>query len=371
MSARDTANPLYRPLVATVLALLIPACSAGPDRDQENGEAGLVRAVVTRPAAEAMLHTTIEMAGEVRPWAAVTVAAEAAGRVVELQVEVGDKVSAGEILVRLDDEQVQARHKAALAEVARAEAALEQAERDRERGRQLAATRDIAEGDLERLVLACDTLAAQLDAARAGLDLAEQAVADTVVRAPFAGIISERMVEQGSWIAPGAPVARLLDQDRLKVAGAASQRDRARLEAALPAEITAPALPGEVYAGTVRLLGQEAEPATGTYLVEIAVNQPVASSGARLLPGMQARVTIALGSTRTLAVPRQALVSTSAGEGVFIVNAGKAHFRTPELGQIHDELVEIRSGLAPGDQVVISGQHVLSNGCPVQVVSGS
>jgi membrane fusion protein (multidrug efflux system) len=351
-------------LLVVVLVAVISACS---DSGQPTGEKQVqIRVVVTEPVAEMMLRTTVEISGEVRPWAAVTVAAEAAGRVIELQTEVGDAVAAGQVVARLDDDQARARLEVARAEVARAEAGLIQAKRDLTRGEQLAATNDISEVDLESLHLAHDTIKAQLAAARASMDLAEQALADSVIRAPFAGTVAARMVEIGSWISPGAPVIRLLDQSRVKVAGAASQRDRARLRDGMTAEIHAPALPGESFSGNIRLLGQEAEAATGTYLVELAVSDPTTPSGSRLLAGMQVSVIIALGAHRAIAIPRQTLVSTTSGEGVFIVNNGIAHFKAPELGEVHELLVEIRSGLQPGDRVVTSGQHVLVDGCQVR-----
>jgi RND family efflux transporter MFP subunit len=350
--------------IAVVLAT-VSACS--PESDSLTGEeVSQARAVVTEPVAEMMLRTTVELSGEVRPWAAVTVAAEAAGRVVEVRTEVGEAVTAGQVVARLDDDQARARLEVARAEVARTEAGLAQARRDLARGEQLAATDDISDVDLESLHLAHDTVQAQLAASRASMDLTEQALADSVVRAPFSGTVSARMVEVGSWISPGTPVIRLLDQSRVKIACAASQRDRARLRTGLDAEIRAPALAEERFNGTIRLLGQEAEAATGTYLVELAVDEPTTPSGARLLTGMQVSVIIAIGEHQALAIPRQALVSTTSGDGVFLVNNGIAHFKAPELGEIHDLLLEIRSGLQAGDRIVISGQHVLVNGCQVQ-----
>jgi RND family efflux transporter MFP subunit len=363
-------HPSRRPTVVELLAITvalaaISACT--PGSDQSTGEEVVkARAVVTEPVAEMMLQTTIELSGEVRPWAAVTVVAEAAGRIVELWTEVGETVTAGQIVARLDDDRARARLEVARAEVARAEAGLTQARRDLTRGEQLAATNDISDVDLESLHLAHDTVQAQLAAVKANLDLAEQALADSVVRAPFSGTVSARMVEIGSWISPGTPVIRLLDHSRVKIAGAASQRDRACLRTGLAAEIHAPALPEESFNGTIRLLGQEAEAATGTYLVELAVIDPTTPSGSRLLTGMQVSVIIAIGEHQTLAIPRQALVRTTSGDGVFIVNNGIAHFKAPELGEVHDLLVEIHSGLQPGDRIVISGQHILVDGCQVQ-----
>ncbi len=355
-------------IIATIA--LAPACQKASDKTSDN-EVVQVNSVVTTPAEEIDLRQTVEISGEVRPWAAVTVAAETAGRVVELNVEVGNNVSQGELIVALNKDTAQTRLDMALAEMARAEVTMSQAKRDLERGQRLAETSDISDGDLDRMQLAHDTAAAQLAILGSRIRLAEQNLDDTNVTAPFAGTVAQRLVELGSWIQPGSPVIRLLDQRQLKIAGAASQRDRARIRVGLAVEVQAAALANELFTGQVRLLGQDAEAATGTYLVEVAVPRPAAPSGARLLPGMQARMTISLGLRRALVVPRGALVTTADGKALFVVADDLAHLRLPGLGIEQGDKVEILSGLVSGELVVVAGQHGLSDGCQVRIARES
>ncbi len=353
-----------------VALLCAVACSRptadNPGNPEAAEETSSVRSVVTLPAREITLRDTVRLTAEVAAWAAVTVAAETTGRIVELPAEVGDEVARDQLVARIDDATVSARHSQAEAEVAQATAALAQAERDLERGRRLAATQDISEGDLDRLTLARDTADAQLAAARARARLSGESLADTVVRAPFAGVLSERPVEIGTWIAPGSPIVRLVDHRRVKVRGAASQQDRARLRTGLAAAVRVDALPGLTFAGHIRLLGQEADARTGTYLVEIAVEAPRAPSGERLLPGMQGSIVVEIGARPALVIPRSALITTAAGEGVFTAVDGVARFTSPETGEITKDQVEIVAGLAAGDEVVVIGQHVLEDGDPVR-----
>lgn len=362
-----------------LLAALSLACGSDEPAADPAAPAGAsqpVRTVVTAAAEEVVLRDVVRLSAEVEPWAAVTVAAEATGRVVEVAVDVGDRVAAGDLLVRVDAEEVRAQLAQAEAQVAEAEATLRQAERDFGRGRQLAETQDISRGELDRLELARDTAAARLEAARASVRLRRTAVAHTETLAPFAGVVSERSVEVGSWTAPGSPLVRLVDQSRLKVRGSASQEDRARLARGMPARVTADALPGVVWEGDVRLLGQEADDATGTYLVEVAVPSPRAATGRaagseRLLPGMQGAVEVVVGERRALVVPRAARVSTAAGEGVFVVDSADdsatARFLEPAFGGTSGDQLEILSGLAAGSRVVVVGQHVLHDGDPIRV----
>ena len=337
------------------------------------------RTVVTELAAVVNLRRTVELTAEAAPWAAVTVAAEATGRIVELPVEAGDPVDAKTVLARIDDAKVRAELDQARAEVAQAEATLAQAERALERGRELATTRDISEDDLDRLTLAYDTAQPRLAAARARVTMKQQSLDGTVVRAPFAGVISERFVELGSWIATGSPLVRVVDQRRIKMIGAASQRDRARLRTGMPAEVRLEALPGVTFEGRVRLLGQEADQRTGTYRVEVAVDDPRApfvdgsadgSAGDRLLPGLQGTLVVELGARQALTIPRSALFLGAGGEGVFTVRAGTARWVTPEVGTMSEDRAEILSGLEEGDPVVTLGQHMLHDGDPVLIAAG-
>ncbi len=352
-----------RPYGGIFLCLLTLACNPAPPPD-DTPEKPLVRTVVTEPARQILLRDTVQLSAEVMPWAAVTVAAEITGRVVELPAEVGDEIGAGTPVGRIDDATARVELARTQAEATRARVALTQAERDLERGRELAKTQDISTGDLDRLNLERDTASAELAAAEARRDLYRQNADKTVVRAPFAGVVSERFVEVGSWISPGAPVVRLVSQRRVKVRGSATQRDRARLSVDLPARVTVDALPGTVFEGEIRVLGQEADAETGTYLVEVAVAQAQNEAG-RLLSGMQGSIEVEIGAREALVIPRAALVTTADGEGVFVVDDGTVRFVRPQAGVVTEDRLEIVAGLAAGDDVVVVGQHVLHDGDPV------
>lgn len=319
------------------------------------------RMVVTAPVREIEFRDAVELSAEVTPWAAVEVAAEATGRVIELPVDVGDRVGKGTVVARIDGTILRAELARSEAELAQARATLVQAERDLARGEQLEETQDISIDDLDRLRLARDTAASQVAALEAMLDKTRQNVEDTEVKAPFAGVVSERLVEVGSWIAPGSTIVRLVDDRRLKVRGSASQRDRARIRPGLRAEVRVDALPGAVFEARVRLLGQEADPRTGSYLVEAQVDEP-RSAGKRLLPGMQGALSVELAARTTLMVPRAALLQTPAGEGLFVVRDGVATFVQPETGAVTADQIEILSQLEDGERVVTIGQHVLRDG---------
>lgn len=353
-------------LTLAFILTMLAACQREAAREDATAEPErAVRTVRTAAVRSTLLRDTVLLTAEALPWSAVTVAAEISGRIVELPAEVGDPVREGDVVARLDDATVRAERDRAEARVRSARAALVQAERDLERGATLAETQDISAGELDRLTLARDTGAAELQAAEAQLDLNRQDVERAVVTAPFSGVVSERHVEVGSWVSPGSPLVRLVETRRLKVRASASQKDRARLATGLPVEVRVEALPGAVFEGRIRLLGQEADPATGTYLVEVAVAEPSAGDD-RLLPGMQGTVEILLGERTALVVPRAAVVTVGDADGVFVAEDGAARLVRPELGTASEDQVEVLAGLEENEEIVVAGQHVLQDGDPIR-----
>ena len=309
---------------------------------------------------------TVELSVELAPWAAVTVAAEGAGRVVKLTADHGDRVEKGQLIAQLDDSGVSAELEQALARHRSAEASLEQARRDLERGRSLAGENGILSADeLDRLELAVSTGEASLSEAMAAVRVLEERIDDMVVRAPFGGTISERHAELGSWLGRGDPVVRLVDDRRLKARASASQADRVRLSLDAAVSVRADAFPQASFDGRLRYLGAEADAATGTYLVEAAVDAE--KEGLRLLPGMRGSMTLVLSTQQDLLLPRVALVD----DAVFVVQGDGEESvvsrRPVESQPIGPGRLRVLSGLEAGERVVVQGQHRLADGARVLI----
>lgn len=305
---------------------------------------------------------TVQLSVELAPWAAVTVAAEVPGRVVDLRVDHGDRVRTGDVIARLDSKTAEAELEQALARHHSAVASLEQARRDLERGRSLAGENGILSKEgLDRLHLAVSMGEASAQEESAAALVLKERLADMEVRAPFDGTVSERHAERGSWLGVGDPVVRLVDSRRLKARGAASQTDRVRLDLNAVVEIRTDALPDAVFSGRLRYLGEEADPATGTYLVEAEV--PGQSDGKRLLPGMRGSMVLELEGHRDLLLPRTALVDGD----VFVVEGDTAVRRSVQSESIGPGRVRVLDGVQPGELVVVQGQHRLADGATVKV----
>jgi multidrug efflux system membrane fusion protein len=188
----------------------------------------------------------------------VTVKAEISGRIVERPIEKGGRVEAGELLCRISTEDREAR-------VAEAKAAVIQARMEYQGRRQLG-----DRGLISGTVLA--TSKSKLAAADAQLTRRELELAHTQVRAPFAGLIEDTLVETGDFVQPGTPCATVIDLDPMLLVGRIAEREVHRLT--LDAQATGTLIDGREVTGVVSFIGQQSDAATRTYAVEIEVPNP-------------------------------------------------------------------------------------------------
>jgi membrane fusion protein (multidrug efflux system) len=353
--------------MAMVVLLGVGVACGGEPVAEETEPTARAAVVIAAPVETAEVVDALVLSGEASPWAAVDLVAEASGRIVALPAEIGRRVASGAVVARLDDESERVALDQARAALQRAETSARQTARDLERGESLAATRDISDGELDRLRLAADTDRATVAEARAGVRMAETRVADMVITAPFAGVIADRRVDLGAWVGVGTPVCRLVASDRLKVRSAAAPDDRPRLRVGMPVAVRSSALPGHEFSGSIRLLGEEADAVTGTYLVEVAVPEP-SIAGAVLLPGMRVQATVELERRTSLVVPRQALVSAAGEHHVVVAEEGTARRLPVTPGVILEDRIEIVSGLEGGGEVLVQGHLALADGDAVEVL---
>lgn len=279
------------------------------------------------------------------------VVAKVGGVVEQLLVEEGDRVVAGQVLAKLDDDRLRI-------EVARAEANLAKLEQEYRRNRKLHESQLVSAETFERL-------GHELAAMRAELDLARLQLEYTEIRAPFDGIVAERHIKIGNMIEQNAPAFRVTTYDPLIVRLHVPERELNKLAKGQPARVRVDALAGETFEGVVDRVSPVVDSATGTFTVTIAVRE-----AAKLKPGMFGRVAIVYDTRdETVLVPRSAVVFEDARTSVFVVTDGAAERRSVVTGYINDGMIEIVDGVAAGEQVITVGQNSLKAGARVAVVN--
>jgi HlyD family secretion protein len=315
---------------------------------------------------------TNSRAGTVKARRRAQISPEIGGRVVEVPFRDGTRFKKGDVLLRLDPSVPAGRIALSRRELQAAEAqrqqacvAVERAERERNRLRKLAAegivsadTLDEAQTAAETAAAACRSARAGVEQARAGVDLAARQQGQTVIRAPFDGIVADLSVEVGEFTTPSPPgmpippVLDVLDPASVYVSAPMDEVDSARIHPGQPARVTFDSYPGRQFPGRVRRVAPyvlDREEQNRTVEIEVDLDDPGA---VRLLPGTSADVEVLLQARENvLRVPTSALIE---GERVLVAANGVLAERRLRIGVKNWDWTEVLSGLAPGDRVVVS-----------------
>lgn len=209
---------------------------------------------------------------------------------------------------------------------------------------------------------------AEVAAARAELARARQALADTEIRAPFAGIISKKTVTLGEQVAPGTVLVTLADISAVKILIRIPSDDIATLKPGEAAEVSLSGF-SEPMRGRVGYIGPRADPETRTFPVEVLVENRGAR---RLLPGMFARVTIAVRAyPAAILIPRSSLSTAGDEASVFVVDSGEgvARKRSVHVARTFGSQLLIGGGLKADDLLVVLGHRLLRDGAAVRVAA--
>ena len=290
---------------------------------------------------------------------------ETAGRVVEVLVEAGDRVSEGQVLVRLDVGRPASAAQAARAAVEQSEARLDQAERELARTEKLVKTGGLPEQRLDDARDAVTLARAARDAARAQSRLARRGLTEAVVRAPFAATIVERTVEVGEYLAPGSPLLTLADTSVLKARVLLDPREALDVSVDARAAVSVYARPNEEFHGRVVRVGEVIDPRTRRLPVEVELDD----HEGRLRPGLVARFTVETGEPReVIQVPLDGVFERFGSQHVYVVEDGVAARRSIILGEVRAGYAEVVEGVEAGDVVVSKGVTRVVDGSEVHIV---
>ena len=294
------------------------------------------------------------------------VAAQVPGAVVQLEVKVGDRVSAGQVLLRLDARAADQSAASSEAQVQSARALLAAAGKDFERQKQLFEKSYISQAALDRAESDFKSSQAQAQAQLAQAGAARTQSGFYVVRAPFAGVVSDLPVALGDMALPGRPLLTLYDPSALRISAAVPQSVASLISLDPKGAAVAPKgeLPGSraaspwVALGPVQIL-PTMDPATHT--VQLRADLPPGMVG--VSPGMFARLWLPLAGrgpglfAAPLSVSAAAIVRRAEMTGLYVLDPrGQPVLRQVRLGSAHGDQVEVLSGLMPGERVVSDPQ---------------
>ncbi|WP_460761650.1 efflux RND transporter periplasmic adaptor subunit [Lysobacter fragariae] len=332
-------------------ALALTACKGGDakakEKEKKGPEAVPVEVVQAsrRPVAASYAGTApLEARGEAQ------VIAKVSGVALQVLVEEGQLVHAGQTLVRLDTA------RAAL-QAAQSAAQLRKLEANYARSSQLAQQKLVSASDN-------DQLRYDLENARAANKAANLELAYGNVTAPISGVVASRSIKVGNFVQINSPIIRIVDVSRIEAVLNVPERELATLKAGLPVQLAVDALPGKAFTGTVDRVAPVVDSGSGTFRVVCAFD-----AGGQLRPGMFGRIKIDYDQrTDALVVPRAALLEDESDPAVFVVRNKKSARVPVKLGYMDGEWAEVRSGIKQGEQVVVAGKSALRDGSEVQVI---
>lgn len=365
----QTAGPFRRRGLLGALLLLaaggVSACGEAVPGDStaeaaEGSDTGFVRIinVETTSVVREEFVERVRLTGVVEASRDVQVSAEESGRVVETLLEKGARVREGQAILRIDDSLL-------ASQVDQARAAAELAQETWQRRKRL------WEEDQVGSELAYLEARFSSEQADANLRTLQERLDRTVIRAPFSGVLEDRMVEAGALVSPGTPVARIVDVNPVKIAAGVPERYAPDVTVGAPATVTFDVLPEANADAVVRFVGAAVDPRNRTFPVELQLP----NSGGMVKPEMVANVTVQRRRVSdALVVPQDAVVRMADGYQVFVVegegDAALARARPVTLGTSQANRVVVVEGLEEGEQLVIMGQKSVADGDRVRVVGG-
>ena len=328
-----------------------PAAEANGS-DEELAETGRVLNVQVETLQPTDFVEVVRLPGIVAANRDVVVSAEESGQIVEIFVDKGASVAAGQPILKIDD-----RLLASQVAQARAQAALAREVWERRKR--------LFEGDKVGSELAYLEAKYQAEQAQAALATLERRLERTVITAPIEGVLDMRLVEIGTMVDPGTDVARIVDLDPVKIMGGVPERYAADIRPGARGGVQIDALEGQQFPGTVNYVSAAVDPSNRTFLIEMQMPNP----GRAVKPEMVANIEVVRRVVEdALVVPQEALVRVEDGYIVFVVEDDHAVGKPVTVGASQRNQSVITSGLQAGDKLVVVGQKQLAAGDRVRIV---
>lgn len=352
---------------ALVVALFAAACN-GKDASADTSAAvdgvlvGQENIVVVRSQE---IRTGPTLSGAIEAERIATVRAEVPGAVLQTLAEPGQRVAERALLARLDDSAIRDQALSARAAVATASNANDIARKELERAEALEKAGAIATRDLERARNGALAAATQLANATAMQASAEKQLSKTRILAPFSGVVSARQVNAGDVANIGGPLFTIVDPSTMRLEASVPADALKDIRVGLPVEFTVGGYEGRRFSGRVTRVNPSADPATR----QVRIFATIPNAGQTLVAGLFAEGRVATEIRQAAVVPMTAVDERGVRPSVMRVRGGKVERVEVELG-LHDqqtETVELKTGIAPGDTLLLGTARGLTPGTPVRV----
>jgi len=345
----------------SLLSISLVACT-GDESDKPTTDTDTVPVVVGKVQKVQELEK-ISVSGTVStPNAPVNASFLVSGEVMSVGPREGDFVEKEQVLASIDPTDYQLQLAAATAQTDQARIGHARAEDEFRRMKMLYDSKSLAPNDFQKYKASYDSTKQQLEQAVAAEKLSRKRFSDATLRAPTSGYVSKRLIEAGDTASAGRPVFEIVQMEPVEVNAGVPETDVHLVKVGQDVEIAVPALPGKSFRGKVRLINVSADPATRTYMTRITVTNPELL----LRVGMVAEATIrGKRTTSMVTLPGDAVVRDPQGATqvfVYYPDQKRVYAKRVEIGAATNTNVEIKSGLAGDELIVLAGQTKLRDG---------
>lgn len=350
---------------AAAMAVFFAACSGDDETKAIKNNDKPIPVVVATPSGSA--GAGIVANGQVEATQSAMISTRMMGYITGVHVRVGDAVKEGQLLFSISSADIAAKKAQTEAAIAQADAAFQNAEKDYERYKTLFKNQSASAKELENMELQYNGAKAALQAARQMRNEVEAQMSYTNVRAPFSGVVTQKMMDVGNMASPGMPVVAIEGKGSLRISASVQEADIAALKPGTAALITIAAA-RKVVKGTVTEVSASSQYSGGQYPVRISIP---AADQKDLYAGMFAQISIAapegLAHTQdAVMVPLSSIVRRNELAGIYTISHDNtALLRWVRLGKEQGNEVEVLSGLDKGEKFIVQYDGKLYNGAPV------
>ncbi len=310
------------------------------------------------PVGEVEVTKTLRLTGSLKGDRETDLAANINGRVTATSVERGSEVKAGQVLAQVDVRAAAISVSEANAQVKNAEAQASQAQNDCARYDKLKQKGAITDIEYDKVAITCRTLPLNVEAASARARLAAQNVGDGTIRAPFAGVVSERFVDIGEYVRSDSRVITLVSVDPLRLEVSVPEADAGKVKDGAELTFKVAAYPDRKFVGKVRFVSGAIRATTRDLAVEAIVLNPDKA----LKPGMFTEVDLGIGVQKLPAIPKAATFERNGTRHAFFVVDGKLQERVLSTSDEVGDLVSVSKGATLGEKVALGDVKTFANG---------
>jgi len=358
---RDTAARPHAACLAALL-LLFPPVVAASEMPATETSAGLSTVTV----AESEVPVTYSVPGSVVSDGRIEMSSRVVGFIQQLDVREGQKVSRGDLLVRIDPSDIDEASRQAEAGVRASREDLDDAKADVEKYSRLAVTGAIAAETLRKAKVRVDVAQALLDKAQAALAAANAQKGYATITSPVDGVVVSVTRRTGEMATTGTPLLTVESREILLFKAFVAESRLAQISLKAEVKVRIDTLKDKVFRGRVRGIVPSGDDITRRYEIHV-----ILPSDPALVPGMFGRADFSLGSRKALLIPRAAVVHRGGLDGVFVLDGHSARFRWLRTGKEIDDSIEVIAGLTAGETILLGATDALRDGATVNVVVGT